>query len=80
MSDAARLAAVLLRVVAVGLILQGVLGLAAQLFMVLRAPGDMWQLGQFWFVLLGPVLYLVPGFLLYGFSRPVGIRLGRGLD
>lgn len=80
MSDAARLAAVLLRVVAVGLILQGVLALAGQLFVVLRAPGEMWQFGQLWFVLLGPVVYLVPGFLLYRFSRPVGIRLGRGLE
>ena len=80
MSDADRLAAVLLRVVAIGLILQGILGLAAQLFVVVGASGDTSQLARFWFVLLGPLLYVIPGMLLYGFSRPLGIRLGRGLN
>ena len=80
MSDAARLAAVLLRVVAVALILWGVLGFAGQLLVVFGGLGDMRQLRQFWFVLVAPLLYLLPGCLLFRYSRPVGIRLGRGLD
>ena len=86
MTDAARLAAVLIRLIGCALIAGMVVALIAQVGLVIAnpSPGSSTTpaLGlQFWAIAaLGYLLYMLPGLLLFRYARPLGIWLARGLD
>jgi hypothetical protein len=82
MNESARLAAVILRLVAAGMIVTGGIAIVLQVGMVLVNANLQQEhaIAMLVQLLLGGLLVLVPGIWLYRNSRALGERLTRGLE
>ena len=84
MTDAARLAAVLIRLVACGLVARVMIGIVIQAGMLVASPGPASDPpvspGFALLATLGYALYLLPGIPLFRHARRIGTWVARGLD
>ena len=84
MTDAARLAAVLIRLLASGVVAWVVIGFVVQVGVLVANP-VLRPAGAFGtpfglMAAFGAALYLLPALLLFHFARPIGTWIARGLD
>lgn len=77
MSDAARLATVIIRLAALCMMAVGPISLVTQIMLV---PAVLASFGMIMTMLGGAALYMVPGFILYRLAPRVGQFVARGLQ
>lgn len=79
MTESARLAAVIIRIIAASMIAVAALSVIMQLILSVRTETMPLVTTSGW-MMLGFLLYLLPGIALYRYSRAVGTFLVRGLE
>ncbi len=80
MTESARLAAVIIRIISCAMIAVAALSVIMQLILFARSPGTMPEFARGGVMAVGLLVYLLPGIALYRYSRVVGAFLARGLE